>query len=344
MALAGDVMLGRGVARRLARVAPAELFTPEVRGLVGAADLAVANLECCISERGEPWPDARKPFFFRAPPAAVGALIELGIDCVSLANNHALDFGYDALADTLAYLDDAGIAHVGAGRDAAEARRPVLLEAGGERLAVIGVTDHPSDQAARADRPGVALAEFGQGVPGWLLDELRAAPAPVLVTPHWGPNMIPEPLPAIVRAAGEFVAAGAALVAGHSAHVFHGVRLPVLFDLGDLIDDYAVDPVLRNDLGLLFVATLEGGRVLEVDAYPLHLGYCRTGLARGEERAWIARRFTSACARLGSTVADLGDRLQVAARAAAGTRDDRGAQPARQGGEPWDASSGWSST
>jgi poly-gamma-glutamate capsule biosynthesis protein CapA/YwtB (metallophosphatase superfamily) len=73
------------------------------------ADFCVLNLECCISNRGERWADPLKPFFFRAPPAAVDVLTGLGVDCVNLANNHALDFGYDALFDTFEHLRSAGI-------------------------------------------------------------------------------------------------------------------------------------------------------------------------------------------------------------------------------------------
>ena len=73
------------------------------------ADLFVLNLECCISERVERFPDPGKPFFFRAPPAAAGTLADLGVDCVTLANNHALDYGEQALLDTLGHLDQAGI-------------------------------------------------------------------------------------------------------------------------------------------------------------------------------------------------------------------------------------------
>src|SRR5919109_1978492 len=127
LALAGDTMLGRGVAQRLAEAPPASLFAPEVVEAAREADLFVLNLECCISERGAPWPDPGKPFFFRAPPAATEALALLGVDCVTLANNHALDFGDEALLDTVELLDAAGIAHVGAGADMAIARSPAML-------------------------------------------------------------------------------------------------------------------------------------------------------------------------------------------------------------------------
>jgi poly-gamma-glutamate capsule biosynthesis protein CapA/YwtB (metallophosphatase superfamily) len=311
LALAGDTMLGRKVAEAIDSSSP--LFSEEVVAAVGEADLVVLNLECCISGRGERWPDPRKPFFFRAPPKAVDVLDQLGADCVTLANNHALDYGPVALGDTLDLLSGAGIATVGAGRDVGEARAPAVLERDGFRLGVIGFTDHPQDFAAGPSRPGVALVDLGGGeLPGWLADAIGGLDADaVLVTPHWGPNMTPEPLPHIRRIADLLLEAGATLVAGHSAHVFQGVRGPVLFDLGDFIDDYAVDPVLRNDLGLLFLVDLEDGRPARIEALPLHLDYCHTRLATGADWNWIRRRLTAACAAFGTEVTDEEGRLVI---------------------------------
>ncbi|HXV57429.1 MAG TPA: CapA family protein [Gaiellaceae bacterium] len=314
VALAGDTMLGRRVAVAIERDGPASLFAPEVVELMREADLRVLNLECCISERGEPWPDPAKPFFFRAPPPAVDALALLGVDCVTLANNHALDFGREALLDTLELLAAAGIAAVGAGAGLEQARAPAVLEAGGLRLAVLGATDHPRAYAAGPETPGVAYADLEHGLPGWLRDAVaaaRGAADAVLVTPHWGPNMRSAPLPSVLAAAEGLLAAGATLVAGHSAHVFHGVRGPVLFDLGDFVDDYAADPALRNDLGLLFLVTLAGARPERLEAVPLKLDFCRTRLAEGDDAASIRNRFRSACARLGTEAAEAGGRLVV---------------------------------
>jgi poly-gamma-glutamate synthesis protein (capsule biosynthesis protein) len=93
LGLAGDTMLGRGVAHRLAGPRSMPPFAPGVRDVVGRADLFFANLECCVSTRGERIRLPGKPFFFRAPPRAGRVLAALGVDIVSLANNHALDFG-----------------------------------------------------------------------------------------------------------------------------------------------------------------------------------------------------------------------------------------------------------
>ena len=317
VALAGDTMLGRGVARALAAGPPWALVAPEVVAATREADLVVLNLECCVSERGRRFPMPGKPFFFRAPPVAVELLRLLGVGCVTLANNHALDYGPEALADTLELLAAAGIATVGAGAGPEQARRPAVLAAGGLRVAVVGVTDHPPEFAAAPGRPGVAFADLYREVPGWLPRTVRQAGAgadAVLVTPHWGPNLTAAPVPHVRRAADALVEAGATLVAGHSAHVPHGVGGPegrVLYDLGDFLDDYAVDARLRNDLGLLFLVTLDRRGPVRLQALPLKLDFCRTGLAAGEDAAWMRRRFRDACAALGTQVREADGRLLV---------------------------------
>src|SRR5215218_10090433 len=261
LALAGDTMLGRRVAERLAADPGHALLAPELVAIAREADLFVVNLECCISDRGERVRDPAEGFFFRAPPVAAERLAQMGVTCVTLANNHVLDFGPDALEDTLAHLRSAGVAAVGAGMDVAAARTPVVLRAGGLRVRVVAAADHPSDYAAAPDRPGIAYADLHHGIPAWLRE--RSAPGAdadvVIVAPHWGPNMRAQPVPHVRRAAAALEAAGATLVAGHSAHVPHGPSGRVLFDLGDFVDDYAVDSLLRNDLGLLWLITLDAG-------------------------------------------------------------------------------------
>jgi poly-gamma-glutamate synthesis protein (capsule biosynthesis protein) len=315
LALAGDTMLGRGVGERLRSASPDSLIDPGVVAFAARADLFVLNLECCISERGERWPAPSKPFFFRAPPAAVDLLSHLGVDAVTLANNHALDFGEEGLADTVAALDASGIAHVGAGPDEETARASAILDAHGVRLEVIGLADHPRDFAARPGRPGIAYADLAHGVPEWVTAAVQGSAADaVLVTPHWGPNMVPEPVTHVRGAARELLDTGATLVAGHSAHLFHGVEGRVVFDLGDFLDDYAVDPSLRNDLGLLWLVDLDPNGPRRIEALPLRLDYCSTRVATGEDAEWIAHRFRDACRAMGTEVVQEDGRLVVTVR------------------------------
>ncbi len=315
LGLLGDVMLGRQVGEALSREGPGALVSADVRSVLAEADAVIANLECCISARGERWPDPDKPFFFRAPPVAVEALHRLGVSAVTLANNHALDYGYDALLDTIELLRDAGIATTGAGADIEAARQPARLLVGDSSITVIGCTDHPPDYAASRAHPGVAYATLGTEIDRWLAQAIHHARSDcVMVAPHWGPNMVARPLRRVQRAAAQLRAAGATFVAGHSAHVFHGVRDRVLFDLGDFVDDYATHPELRNDLGLVFLLELAGGQPVRVWAVPVALDYCHTRLATPEEGAWVRARFVSACAALGSIALEQGDRVVVELR------------------------------
>jgi poly-gamma-glutamate synthesis protein (capsule biosynthesis protein) len=310
-------MLGRQVARAILD-GRERLLAEDVVAVAAEGDVFIVNLECCISDRGRPWPDPAKPFFFRAPPAAAGRLAEIGVHCVTLANNHALDFGEQALLDTLEHLSAAGIACVGAGPDVARARAPALLSAGSTRLAVVGVADHPAEFAAGPAEPGIAYAALREHGIGWIADAVAAARRDadaVLVTPHWGPNMTAGPARYIRRAARELLAAGATLVAGHSAHVVHGAGPRVLYDLGDFIDDYIVDARLRNDLGFLFLVDLDAHGPTRLEAVPLKLEHCHTRLAHGADAAWIRHRFIDACAHLGTEAGEHEDRVIVAAPA-----------------------------
>lgn len=316
--LAGDTMLGRNVAAVLEDDPGVAVCDDAVARVTTASDLFLLNLECCLSSRGRRWAeDPDKPYFFRGPPQATRVLTELGVDVVTLANNHALDFGPLALSDTCAHLDDAGIRWVGAGRDRTEARRPVVLDAAGLRVGIVAATDHPRDFAAAPDRPGTALWDHRRET--WALEAVSATAAEVdvvIATVHWGPNMVAAPSRAIRAAARALVAAGADVVAGHSAHVFHGLEwmprsgraVPVLYDLGDFVDDYAVHPELRNDLGVLWQVELDGSTPVAVAAVPLVLSTAFTALAGGRDRDWIVDRLARASAAFGTEVVDEGDR------------------------------------
>lgn len=313
IALAGDTMLGRGVAAQLRERGPASLFGQRLLETVRAIDGMILNLECCISERGRPFPGRR--FAFRAPPNAIDALHLLGVRAVTLANNHVLDFGVDALTDTLRLLSDGGISTAGAGANAAEARTIVDVAFPDLTVQLLSFTDHPPEYEATDSRPGVALAELEKSTPPWLLDAVRAAttrPGLLLVSPHWGPNMVESPMHYVRRAAKELREAGAHVIAGHSAHVFHGVAHRTVFDLGDLIDDYASGP-LHNELGCLWLLTVEAGVPRRLEAVPIHVDYCFTELASEADARWIAGRLTRACRQLGTDVAADDGRLVIAA-------------------------------
>ncbi|MFB6305029.1 MAG: CapA family protein [Haloferacaceae archaeon] len=281
LGLTGDVMLGRKVDEHQRRRPPEAVWgdlLDRLRGLDGL----VVNLECCLSTRGEKWTRTHRPFHFRADPEwAVPALAAAGIDCCALANNHVLDFGAVALEDTLENLDAAGIARAGAGRDLDEALDPALVAVDGLDVAVVSLTDNTPEYAAGEGSPGTARVEIDvddrrtRELVTEALSRARATDPDLLVASlHWGPNMVVEPPPSFREFGRWLVDRGVDLVHGHSAHVFQGVEVydgaPVLYDTGDFVDDYAVDPDLRNDRSFLFEARVDDD-VQELRLHPTEI-------------------------------------------------------------------------
>jgi poly-gamma-glutamate capsule biosynthesis protein CapA/YwtB (metallophosphatase superfamily) len=301
-------MLGRGVGQTLGSRPPESVWSPELLELTQQCDAVICNLECCISTRGSRTRRIpQKPFFFRAPPNAVESLHALGVNVVSLANNHALDFETQALEDTVELLEAHSIACVGAGPGSTAARRGAVIDASGGSVGVLAVADHPSEYGASDGQWGTAYADLARELPAWVRDELErlAARADVVIAfPHWGPNMAPSPSRWQRRRAAEILDAGATIVAGHSAHVFHGIERHderfALYDLGGALDDYAVDPALRNDYGLLALWRPNGEPELELVG--LALEFARTELASGDAADWIAARLAHACEELGTEI------------------------------------------
>jgi poly-gamma-glutamate synthesis protein (capsule biosynthesis protein) len=228
-----------------------------------------------------------------------------------LANNHAADYGMTGLLDTVRHLDEAGIAHAGAGADLAAARAPAVVTAGQARLAVVACADYPAVWSATPTGPGINYmpvmpSEDDFSAIEQALAEARRQADLVIFSIHWGPNMRARPTPQFREFARRVVEAGADLFWGHSAHVVQGVELwqgrPILYDTGDFVDDYAVDAVLRNDLSALFLLRLWPAAVARIEVVPVAIGRCQVNRARGGERAWFAERLTALCAELGTEV------------------------------------------
>ena len=230
-----------------------------------------------------PWTATPKAFHFRGSPSrALPVLRAAGVHAVSLANNHVLDFNVPGLRETLRSLDSAGIARAGAGRSLAEARAPawVTVRAGSPaaevRVAMLAAADHPTEWAAREDASpapsdeaaGINLFDLfpSDAALAWARDAAAAARAGgahlVVLAVHYGGNWVSRP-PAAVRAFAHALAESTDVdvLFGTSAHVAQGVEVHagklIIYQAGDVIDDYAVDERWRNDLGAAFTARFE---------------------------------------------------------------------------------------
>jgi poly-gamma-glutamate synthesis protein (capsule biosynthesis protein) len=324
LVLGGDVMLGRLVKEAILARGPTYPLGLVAR-FMRAADLTIVNLECAITNRAAVWEGAPKAFYFGASVSAAESLADAGVDLVSLANNHSLDFGRPGLLDTLDVLRERGVAAAGAGRTLDEALAPAVVERRGVRFGMAAFCDHQEDCAAQGDVPGIAfldLCDEHSAVKRFQesLDRMRELGVdwPILSL-HWGPNMVWRPSPRFVRLARAAIDMGYAALFGHSAHVFHGIELykgrPIFYSTGDLVDDYAVDSEFRNDEQLLSAVSLGRLVVREIAAYPVIIDACRTEFATGPRFERIAERAERLSGEMGTSFTREGNRLVASVHA-----------------------------
>lgn len=271
IAFGGDIHFESYLRTRLVD-GPDELLTP-VGEMMADADIAVANLETAITERGTP---TAKEFNFRAPPVAFDSLRAAGIDVVSMANNHGLDFGVEGLEDSLTAAEAAGFPVVGIGRDAAEAYAPWSAEVNGQRIAIIGATQVLDSSliaawTAAEDHPGLASAKQVDQ----LTDAVAAARADhdtVVVFLHWGIEGQTCPTDRQLTLSDRLIEAGAdVIVGGHAHRVQGGGRkgdAVVHYGLGNFV--FYTDFGPGTESGVLLV-TVTGRSVDEYEWVPARL-------------------------------------------------------------------------
>lgn len=298
--LIGDVMLGRLVNENL-KHRDARSPWGDALPLLQSADWLVCNLECVLADDGVPWSASPKEFHFRSDSKNVAVLSEAGVDAVSLANNHTLDFEYDALAEMLGLLDSSGIAHAGAGLNWREAVQPAIGEIDGTKVGLISFTDNEPVWKASEHRPGVFYAPVDPAHPDAqvVLGDVGRVKEHVdllIVAAHWGSNWGYTPPRNHIAMAHALVDAGADVVFGHSAHVFRGVEIyhnrPILYSAGNFIDDYVVDAVERNDRSFIFVLDVDDGKLRHLDLAPTIIEDYHAGIARGDEARDTSNKMT----------------------------------------------------
>jgi poly-gamma-glutamate capsule biosynthesis protein CapA/YwtB (metallophosphatase superfamily) len=237
VAAGGDVHGDRKVGKFIDANGGAAVFAG-VKPYLEEPDLAFVNLEGPISDQGN---RRHKEFTFRSRPALLDGLVSAGIDIVSLANNHTLDYGWNALSDCISRLDVAGVAHAGAGVDAAAAAAPAMLQTPAGTVAFIAVSEISASFAA-GSHPGTY---YTSGSNDGLLANVAAAAQQadfVIVSLHWGKEYHPEVTAHQVSLGHRLIDAGADLVLGHHPHVIEGLELYkdrlIVYSMGDFVFDH----------------------------------------------------------------------------------------------------------
>jgi poly-gamma-glutamate synthesis protein (capsule biosynthesis protein) len=285
LAAVGDIMLNRSLGGALASGDKEYPFV-NVSEVLREADLTVGNLESALGIIGEP---ANKSYAFRAPPEAANSLDSAGFDLLSLANNHAMDFGPQALIQAIDQLGQSGISVVGAGEDELQAREPWIVAVNEVTIAFLGYVDVPVEVsgfdtktwAAGANSAGVAWASAE------LMEQdiasARSRADVVVVLLHSGYEYTQQPSPEQVNAAQIAIDAGANLVIGHHSHLLQGVSFynggVIVYGLGN----FAFDMEGSRDSAILNVWLDEDG-VRNIGFVPVTIGpFGQPGLANEED-------------------------------------------------------------
>ncbi|MEG1848215.1 MAG: CapA family protein [Lachnospiraceae bacterium] len=249
-----------------------------------AADILMLNNECTFTTRGEPTPN--KQYTFRAKPEYTAILQDMGVDLVSIANNHVYDYGEISLLDTLTALDGADIRHVGAGTNLSEARQPIYYIINDRKIAFVSAT-----QIERLPNPDtVGATKQSAGVfrcldPNMLCETLREAKSKsdyVVLYIHWGTENVTEIDWAQRDHSALYAEAGADVIIGDHPHCLQGITY-----IGDTPVIYSVGNFWFNsrtiDTGL-FTITLDEKGTATYRFVPCIQSSCRTSLLQGAEK------------------------------------------------------------
>lgn len=277
--IVGDIMLGRAVGQAAAD--PGAPLRP-LQERLARADITVGNLESTLSRAGAPRQGGDS---FAAAPAVLEGLADAGFDVLSLANNHTGDFGPLALLQTLRRIDRSPIAAVGAGRDRAQAWRPVVIERRGVRFGFVAFNAIGETPRATTARPGAAEVRMQPRTGPLNRSDLRRVTRRVrsldggradvvIALPHWGAQYTHLPVPAQRRVGRALVDAGADIVVGGHPHWVQRVlryrgRL-VVHSLGNFVFD--MDFSRQTQEGVLAELGFVGDRLRRVRFRPYVIG------------------------------------------------------------------------
>ena len=272
---AGDVSFGRLVGQMLLRDPDLALFA-SMDPLFRAVDVRFVNLEGPISDRGTETVSPHNNLVFNGPPAAARVLSRARIDIVSMANNHAWDYGKKGLLETLEWLDKEKVLHVGTGATIDKAWEPKIIERSGFRLAFVAVNDiwnqahvpghSAKDHVAGADKERlvriVKTLREGRDVDG------------IAVSYHGGVEYSDEPLTSTRELAIAAIDAGADVFLGHHPHVVHGLSFhngrPIVYSLGNLLMRMtSAHP--ETEMGLAVRLEFERGSTPKLFACPIRI-------------------------------------------------------------------------
>jgi poly-gamma-glutamate capsule biosynthesis protein CapA/YwtB (metallophosphatase superfamily) len=292
-----------------------------------APDVRLINLETSITRSNAFVP---KGINYRMSPENAMCLTAAEIDCCVLANNHVLDWGHAGLIDTLQVLEEHGIRVVGAGRDAAQASAPAILDVAGKgRVVVIAFacpsSGVPADWAATQDHPGInLLGDLSTATAANIAQDLESARKPgdiIVASIHWGPNWgyaIPAQHRKFAHALVDL--ANVSIIHGHSSHHAMAIEIyrnrPIFYGCGDFLNDYegiAGYEKFRSDLSIIYFVSISPATAecVALDMVPLRIKRFQLRRPTSSDIEWVRATIDRECRQFGARVIGSGGKLAL---------------------------------
>jgi poly-gamma-glutamate capsule biosynthesis protein CapA/YwtB (metallophosphatase superfamily) len=281
---AGDTMIARWMHYWYYEKGP-DFILGEVKEIVSTADIAMTNLECVISTKGDFFDKGEsRPYLYRARPEMLDILTNVGFDLVVTANNHAMDYGPQAIMEQMELLNSVGIAQTGSGRNLDEASSPTYLRVDDVVIAFISMETSFPACAAKPDRAGVFHAKGNKDIIKKLVKPIAEAKRNadiVVFTPHWGQNWTENPTSERIKLAHSIIDMGADAILGHSSHQVHGIEVYkeklIIYDIGSFLFDRVGQG--RMSYSACFILEFNRQGFHRVSIHPLRLYKSRTTIA-----------------------------------------------------------------
>lgn len=304
MTFVGDVMMSDKVEGILKEQGYDYPYT-HVKSFFEQADLSIANLETPITKNGT---KQIKEYSYQSSPEALPPLAAAGIDLVNLANNHSMDRGPDGLLDTLKHLDDAAIAHVGAGKNIEEAYQPVIMEKNGMKLAFLGLSHVIPEASWKATKNGPGLTQvYNPTDAEKAIANAKQEADVVIVIAHWGIEREDMRSKEQKNLAMRFIDAGADLIVGSHPHVLQGFEQYkgkwIAYSLGNFIFSTNEYPKTLETAILQVTMTKDGNS--EINIVPVLTQYALPKPMIGNKADELLKRISSIS--IGAKVELLGD-------------------------------------
>lgn len=263
----GDILLDSTVGQDIERYGVDYPFT-KLAPILKNADLTVGNLETSVSTKGTP---QEKQFTFRSKPNTLKGLVDAGYDAVTIANNHTLDYGRDALLDTIHYLDQYKIGHTGAGKNEEEAFKAYYTTIKGKRVSIIGlsrVLPYESWYALK-DRPGIANAYHDEPMYSYVKKAVQNSDYTIVFI-HWNKERMDYPEAYARTMAKAFIDLGVDAVIGSHSHSLMGMEFykgaPIFYSMGNFVFTPSSSPKGRETM--IAQLTFKNGKVEKTSVVP----------------------------------------------------------------------------